>query len=105
MPETELAEVRARLERMVALAEDAQPDEWCGPDRERPWADRIDITGHPEDGPDAGALFIAAASPDLLFRLAREALVILDLHLDIECQAHCAYPCPEVASVLRAWQP
>ena len=96
----ELAAVRARLERMIAMAE-ASKSLW----HEGCWYNRYELEMDVGQHARADAAFIAAASPDLLLRLAREALGVLDLHPDIECQAHCAYPCPEVASVLRAWQP
>ena len=98
----ELAVVRARLERMLTLCQAASGS----------WFTEQDLG---EDCvPVIEAAFIAAASPDLLLRVAREALGTLDRHAMREngmCDV-CwtwtvtdAWPCPEVASVLRAWQP
>ena len=105
---TEVAEVRARLEAMVALADTvaqylpqwSRVAERCG--------DETDL--------DIGA-FIAAATPDLLLRVAQQAFHILDRHSpysgDPDVCSGCAsennqpvrWPCPEVASILRAWLP
>ena len=100
----EVAEVYARLEKMIEMAEAAtQPplkvqyaeslSEWSfirdanGKDIVR--ADVYDIN------------FIATASPDLLLRLAREALSSIERHKG--CVG--VRSCPEVEAVLRAWQP
>ena len=93
-PAEELAVVRARLERMVTLVE----------------ALRTAQAGYSERGIDSEyAAFIAAASPDLLVRLAREALYVLNWHRNTASNAclwcDLAWPCVDAAGVLRAWQP
>ena len=110
-PAEDLAEVRALLERMVALAK-ASKTSWCLTDgwHSQEWLDDM-IRGEQDD-----TAFIAAASPDLLLRVAREALGVLDRHFPASAPAYCGecesedsqpvdWPCPEVESVLRAWQP
>ena len=102
----DLAVVRARLMQVIFLAGAATPGPWT----QKNSADIV--TGSDTRwkvsvawGVTADAAFIAAASPDLLLRLAREALGVLDLHpkpLNQRCM-HCIalWPCPEVAAVLR----
>ena len=98
----ELAVVRARLERMVELAL-----------LDQAYRARLGATwesDYVQDDSDDEERFIAAASPDLLLRVAREALDVLDRH-GVESQGYCnecdfaRWPCAEVAAVLRAWQP
>ena len=89
-PAEELAEVRAELGRMIFRARHYIA---CG------------------DG-DQGV----PMSCNLLLRVAREALGVLDRHFPASAPAYCGecesedsqpvdWPCPEVKSVLRAWQP
>ena len=106
-PAEELAVVRAGLERMVALSE-ASSRSWQESDNSSGWwsPDGLDdgsLMGETED-----RAFIAAASPDRLLRLAREALGVLDRHRPGTvgwCTTPLEVDCPEVESVLRAWQP
>ena len=98
-PAEDLAVVRARLERMVTLAEEVRATNLL------PW---ITAAEHVEDGGGTrDGAFIAAASPDLLLRVAREALGVLNQHQEMcqRCGAHSPWSCPVVAAVLRAWQP
>ena len=103
--------MRDLLAYMTILCEGAQPDEWCGPGPERPWAQRIDTDDTPEGGPDAAALFIAAVSPDLMMRLVAHAEGVLDRHQHRRrngedwCGAHSHWPCPEITAVIQAWLP
>ena len=97
-PAEELAEVRARLERMVALAEAADDDGF--------WWHHNDTFLDEFDADDSA--FIAACRPNLLQRVAREALGVLNRHYSVgwgECSEGCPWPCPEVTAVLQAWQP
>ena len=95
----EVTEVRARLERMVDVAESANAVEglWARPDgsTKLKWAPIH--------------AFVAAASPDLLLRVARKDLSVLDRHAVgnwNDCLYECGgWPCPEVTAVLRAWLP
>ena len=99
-PAEELAVVRARLERMVTLARSATPGPW--------YDNSVGDLCHLNRG---DADFVIAASPDLLLRLAREALGVLDRHRQhqINCGNVVFWPivrfCPEVKAILRAWQP
>ena len=98
-PVEDLAVVRARLERMVALAEAIPCHEMWTP---------LWISYNRRDAvPDF--TFIAAASPDLLLLVAREALGVLKRHRNNgwTCCTTCGlvWPCADVAAVLRAWQP
>lgn len=104
-PTEELAAVRIELKRMVELAEAAQNEvvlAWCTEQ------DLVD-----DEVPMAEAAFVAAASPERLARLAREGLDVLSRHPDngngkghfICTLCDWTFPCPEVAAVLRAWQP
>ena len=96
----ELAVVRARLERMVELAL-----------LDQAYRARLGATwesDYVQDDSDDEERFIAAASPDLLLRVAREALGVLDRHVKMK-GGHCRFcgyspACPEVDAVLRAWQ-
>ena len=97
-----VALARAALEQMVSLAE--APKNWWM--KGHWYTARITL-----DDPADGA-FMAAASPDLLFRLATEALAVLDRHgvyHDGERIRSCLcgerLPCPEVQAVIRAWTP
>lgn len=100
----DLAVVRTRLEGMVALAEAIPCHEMWSP----LWISYNRRNAVPD------FTFIAAASPDLLLRVAREALDVLDRHSARGpwpystcrgCSSILFWPdCPEVASVLRAWQ-
>ena len=123
-PAEELAVVRARLEHMVALAEAATPGPWkaladATHDGDIYWV-RMGDTHLRNDvlvrdpnaiyaqGTEHDAAFIAAASPNLLLRVAREALSVLDRHRPGTvgwCTAPREVDCPEVEAVLRAWQP
>ena len=109
-PAEDLAVVRARLEHMVALAtsDRAQPRYWAMSDADSAESRSARAYNH------ALSLF----PPDLLLRVAQEALGVLDRHHDGAednsydkglCAAHKlnppSWPCPEVTSVLRAWQP
>ena len=98
---TELAEVRARLEQMVEIAEAVKPGVVLA------WSTEQDLVD--DNVPRDEAAFVAAASPDLLLRVAREALDVLNRHAYgnwNDCVYECgSWPCPEVTSVLRAWQP
>ena len=98
-PVDELAEVRARLESMVELAEAATTGSWYVPGD---WC-------LSEAGSDADAAYMAAASPDLLLRVAQEAIYVLNRH-EPNFMGDCmwcgfAWPCVDVAGVLKAWQP
>lgn len=96
-----LAAVRIELKRMVKLAEAAQNEvvlAWCTEQDLVEWV------------PMAEAAFIAAAGPDRLLLVAREALVVLARHrsyITLDCCKACGldWPCPEVDGVLRAWKP
>ena len=107
-PAEELAVVRAELEHVIFLAGTATPGPWT----QKNSADIV--TGSDTRwkvsvawGVRADAAFIAAASPDLLLRVAREALGVLNQHQEMcqRCGAHSPWSCPVVAAVLRAWQP
>ena len=98
-PAEDLAVVRARLERMVELAL-----------LDQAYRARIGVTWESDyvhAKADDEERFIAAASPDLLLRVAREALGVLDRHRPGTvgwCTTPREVDCPEVAAVLRAWQ-
>ena len=99
---TPVEDVRARLERMIELVK----------------ALRYAEAGYSERGIDSEYVaFIEAANPDRLLRVAQQALHTLNRHSpyasdpDVcsECESEDSqpvrWPCVEVASVLRAWQP
>ena len=100
-PAEDLAVVRARLGRMVEVATSdwAEPRYWAMSDADSAESRSARAYNH------ALSLF----PPDLLLRVAREALGVLDRHHAKEalCKAWCSAddPCLEVAAVLRAWQP
>ena len=101
-PVEELAEVRARLGRMVDLAEAIPCHEM--------WTPLWTSYNRRDAVPDF--TFIAAANPNLLLRVAKAALGVLDRHFVMEREhlhsgVWCSVddPCPEVAAVLRAWSP
>lgn len=126
-PAEDLAVVRARLEHMVTLAEKATPGPWKAladgtHDGDIYWVRmgnthlRNDVlvrdsTATYAQGTEHDAAFIAAASPDLLVRVARKDLGVLDRHAQSEwglchgCGSSVDDPCPEVAAVLQAWLP
>lgn len=91
-----VAKVRARLESMITLAQAASESDWYE-------------EGHsdlrPMDNEDSA--FVIAANPKLLHDVAREALSLLDRHSPGGTCRTCRWgedvPCPEVASILRAW--
>ena len=104
-PMTDIDATRAALEQMVAL---------CKGDYA--YRARIGIEWatdyFPHRGDDEENRYLAAASPDLLLRLATEALAVLDRHgvyHDGERIRSCLcgerLPCPEVQAVIRAWTP
>ena len=140
-PTEELAKLRAKLEWMVRLAEAATPgpwlDDWRGPGDWGPESysvrtevqtvetDTVAVTSRWARGA-YDAAFIAAAGPELMLRIAREALFSLDRHREqnlgmgntacLRCWSpidlNIAYfkaspdaPCPEVAAILWAWLP
>ena len=100
----QISQVRVRLRNMQTLNDATTPGPWAVGDRWRAsaWVD---------------AAFIAACSPDLLLRVVAHAEDILDRHTPyITSPNWCSgcesgvdltwdWPCPEVASVLRAWTP
>ena len=95
----ELVVVRVQLEHMVRLAEAIpNPETWSSL-----WDSYNRTMGVPD------YTFIAAAGPDRLLLVAREALVVLARHRNNgwACCKACGlgWPCPEVAGVLRAWKP
>ena len=112
-PEEQVTEVRARLEQMAQVA-DASAETWISAPF---WWTLPDLTRRLSDE-NEDAAYIAAASPDLLLRVARKDLEILNDHAPepagrvMACKGeHGNYshsnewPCPEVEAVLRAWQP
>ena len=104
-----LAAVRIQLKRMVELAEAAQNEVTLA------WCTEQDLVD--DKVPMAEAAYVAAASPDLLARLAREGLDVLSRHPKMDnypggcagCESFPllppSWPCPEVSAVLRAWTP
>ena len=111
-----LAEVRARLERMIELAAAATPGPWTiEQDGDLDWSlvgtandGRLLTCGYGTDA-EADTAYIAAASPDLLLRVAQEAIYILNRHgpNDMGECGWCgfAWPCVDVAGALKAWLP
>ena len=107
MPETELAEVRARLEYVIFLAGAATSGPWT----QKNSADIV--TGSDARwkvnvawGVTADAAFIAAASPDLLLRLANRDLAVMNMHGDVGgiCQTcQVVYPCADVGALVKVW--
>ena len=99
-PAEELVVVRARLEHMVELAL-----------LDQAYRARTGVTWESDyvhDKADDEDRFIAAATPDLLLRVARKDLDVLDRHAQSEwgpCHGCGSDPCPEVDAVLRAWKP